>query len=602
MKHFYFFFLLISGLSFAQLTPPTALQDYYSGVDFNKTGTDLFDDLAIPTASKHSNYLSYTPGIWNASKETDLDPTNSNSVVLIYGYSDTDGNYVTDRTRDKDETGGTAGSHWNREHTFPNSLGSPSLDSNGDNNPPYADAHNLRPSDVTMNSNRGNKKFITGSGNAQDISGSWYPGDEWKGDVARIIMYMYLRYGDQCKPSYVANGTANAIDADMINLLLDWNAEDPVSTIEDNRNTYHGNTSNTYAQGNRNPFIDNPYLATVIWGGTAAENRWGDTADPDTEAPTTPTNLTASNPTSSTVDLAWTASTDNEAVVTYNIYIDGNYYVATNSTATTFTVTGLSAETTYQFAVLAVDAASNTSTLSNSVTETTLEAPASGDNCLSETFENIPTNASNYAERTWTGDDGGTWTSTDARTDQTLNSRTICIRNGNLTAPTITGGIGSLTVTTQLTFSGSDGTFDVLVNGNSVGSIPYSGDNTSATTTTITDINIEGSISLVLDNQSTSNRVRIDDLSWTCYNGSLSTSDAIGLSNINIYPNPVSGDSISINSNENLSFEIYNMLGKLLNEGKTINKTISIQTLNSGIYILKLSNGVQSITKRLIKE
>ena len=60
----------------------------------------------------------------------------------------------------------------------------------------------------------------------------------------------------------------------MVRNVLQWNAEDPVSEYEDNRNTYHGNTANTYAQGNRNPFIDNPYLATVIWGGPAAENRW----------------------------------------------------------------------------------------------------------------------------------------------------------------------------------------------------------------------------------------------------------------------------------------------------------------------------------------
>jgi hypothetical protein len=55
---------------------------------------------------------------------------------------------------------------------------------------------------------------------------------------------------------------------------LQWNAEDPVSQYEDNRNTYLGNASNTYGQGNRNPFIDNPYLATKIWGGTVAQNRW----------------------------------------------------------------------------------------------------------------------------------------------------------------------------------------------------------------------------------------------------------------------------------------------------------------------------------------
>jgi hypothetical protein len=60
----------------------------------------------------------------------------------------------------------------------------------------------------------------------------------------------------------------------MLNLLLQWNAEDPVSQYEDNRNTYLGNANNTYGQGNRNPFIDNPYLATVIWGGPVAQNRW----------------------------------------------------------------------------------------------------------------------------------------------------------------------------------------------------------------------------------------------------------------------------------------------------------------------------------------
>jgi hypothetical protein len=85
---------------------------------------------------------------------------------------------------------------------------------------------------------------------------------------------MYLRYGNQCLPTQVGTGATTTSDANMVNLFLQWNAEDPVSQYEDNRNTYHGNTANNFAQGNRNPFIDNPYLATVIWGGTAAQNRW----------------------------------------------------------------------------------------------------------------------------------------------------------------------------------------------------------------------------------------------------------------------------------------------------------------------------------------
>jgi len=87
-------------------------------------------------------------------------------------------------------------------------------------------------------------------------------------------MYMYLRYGDQCLPINVGVGNPVTSDANMIDLFLQWNADDPVSQFEDNRNTYLGNASNTYGQGNRNPFIDNPYLATVIWGGPVAQNRW----------------------------------------------------------------------------------------------------------------------------------------------------------------------------------------------------------------------------------------------------------------------------------------------------------------------------------------
>src|SRR5690606_15581985 len=93
-------------------------------------------------------------------------------------------------------------------------------------------------------------------------------------DVARMVMYMYVRYGNRCLPKNVGIGDAVATDSNMIDLFLQWNAEDPVSPYEDNRNTYLGNASNAYGQGNRNPFIDNPYLATMIWGGTPAENRW----------------------------------------------------------------------------------------------------------------------------------------------------------------------------------------------------------------------------------------------------------------------------------------------------------------------------------------
>ncbi|MBR9845764.1 MAG: T9SS type A sorting domain-containing protein [Algicola sp.] len=271
MKQFYTLLLaFVTTFAFAQLTPPSELQSYY-GTEINTTGLALKTELITLTVNNHTNFLTYSE-VWEALRETDLDPTNANDVLLIYGYNDFDGDVTTDRTRGKFQNGGNVGD-WNREHTYPRSLGNPDLGSSG----PGSDAQMLRPSDVQRNGQRGNQPYADGTGLASGNSnGGWYPGDEWKGDCARIIMYMYLRYGDQCLPSVVGIGSNAATPDDMIDLFLQWNAEDPVvpGGIEDVRNSYHANTSNTYAQGNRNPFIDNPYLATLIWGGPDAENRW----------------------------------------------------------------------------------------------------------------------------------------------------------------------------------------------------------------------------------------------------------------------------------------------------------------------------------------
>jgi endonuclease I len=254
-------------LSSAQNGAPAS--PYYNGFNWTQTGSALKNALATKITSTHTNELSYSE-VWNALKIVDLDPTNSSNVLLIYGWENgTDSDATNDRTRDKNANGGANG-EWNREHIFAQALGNPDLGQTG----PGADAQMLRACDVQRNGSRANKKYGTGSGNSATVGVNWYPGDEWKGDCARIIMYMYLHYGDQCLPTYVFTGSPVASDANMLDLLLQWNAEDPVSQYEDNRNTYLGNASNSYGQGNRNPFIDNPYLATVIWGGPIAQNRW----------------------------------------------------------------------------------------------------------------------------------------------------------------------------------------------------------------------------------------------------------------------------------------------------------------------------------------
>lgn len=269
----YLLLLLVAQFSFGQAGAPAI--PYYNGMNWTQTGMPLKTSLSTLTINKHTNLLPY---VWNATQATDLDPSDSNNVLLIYGFSTTtcptsisDGN--DHRKRDVNSNGGGNSCEWNREHVYAKALGTPALDDSGLSDA-GEDAHNLRSCDVDRNGNRGNLKFAAGSGNSGTVTGGWYPGNEWKGDVARMMMYMYLRYPSQCLPINVGTGATVSTDTNMIQLFLQWNAEDPVSAYEDNRNTYHGNTSNTYAQGNRNPFIDNPYLATVIWGGPAAENRW----------------------------------------------------------------------------------------------------------------------------------------------------------------------------------------------------------------------------------------------------------------------------------------------------------------------------------------
>jgi len=238
---------------------------YYNNVNLTLTGMALKAELAQKITVTHTNQISYS-GVWTALKQTDLDPNNSANVLLLYGYNDTDGNTYTDRTRSKNSNGGSNGD-WNREHTYAKSLATPNMTTAS----PGAgtDAHHIRAADVQRNGSRGSRKFATGSGNSGVVGYNWYPGDEWKGDVARMMMYMYLRYPTQCLPINVGVGTSVAIDPSMITLFLQWNVEDTVSQYEKNRNTILQNL-----QGNRNPFIDNPYLATIIWGGTPAKDNW----------------------------------------------------------------------------------------------------------------------------------------------------------------------------------------------------------------------------------------------------------------------------------------------------------------------------------------
>ncbi len=356
MKQLLLVLLIISAIGHSQVPA------YYNDVNITLSGNALKDELGNKVTNTHTTFLTYTPGVWEALKQTDLNPTDPSKVILVYGYNDVDGNSTTDRTRGVDNNGGGS-NDWNREHVYPKSLGNPNLGTEG----PGADAHHLRPADTQRNSSRGSRKFADGSGNSGPTSqGHWYPGDEFKGDVARMMMYVYIRYGNRCLPKNVGVGTVTTSDNNMLQLFLEWNAEDPVSQLELQRNPLLENI-----QGNRNPFIDNPAFATKIWGGPQAEDRFGNPggSGSDTIAPGAPSNLTASNTTETTTTLSWNASTDNVGVSAYFVYQNGTFLRSTTSTA--YNVTGLTANTSYTFSVKARDAAGNVSTASNTINVTT---------------------------------------------------------------------------------------------------------------------------------------------------------------------------------------------------------------------------------------
>ena len=356
-------------------------QSYYNDVDLDLTGSELKNALSTKITQTHTKFLQYTPDVWIASKITDANPNNTDEVILIYGWeAGNDQDDTNDRTRSNSlQDNGSNGSFvWNREHVYPQSLGTPDITTS---TIPGQDAHSLRPVDKPTNSSRGNKRFAEGSGNSGVSNDGWYPGDEWKGDVARMMMYMYVRYDDQCLPTNVGIGDSSLTQDAMIDLFLKWNVDDPVSAIEIARNEYHENRNNSAAQGNRNPFIDNPYLATIIWGGNDnAEDLWGISSDDDVN-PSQPDNVVASNQTTTSIDIEWNPSEDNVGVTGYNIYIDNVLTFQTSNSS--FQLIDLTPDTQYAIEIEAKDLGNNKSEKSvvlNSSTTADITAPSAPTN------------------------------------------------------------------------------------------------------------------------------------------------------------------------------------------------------------------------------
>ena len=271
---------------------PDIPQDYYAEA-IGLAGDDLKEALHQIIANHIPYpYTSSSTDTWDILQDSDQDPENNNNILLVYtnrsqdkGYRDGSGNYSQ-----YENGNGTQSNSWNREHIWPKSHGFPNQDDIA-----YRDVHNLKPCDRSVNASRGVKDFDNGGNNHEEALScltdfdSWEPADFVKGDVARILFYMVVRYD----PGY--NNYNETFDLELVDYttpdnfdpilgklstLLEWHVLDPVDDFEVNRNE----VIYSYQQ-NRNPFIDHPELVDYIWGENNNQNWSGNlnTYNPELE-------------------------------------------------------------------------------------------------------------------------------------------------------------------------------------------------------------------------------------------------------------------------------------------------------------------------------
>ncbi|GAA3815885.1 exoglucanase CbhB [Cellulomonas soli] len=185
----------------------------------------------------------------------------------------------------------------------------------------------------------------------------------------------YQRFDD----TYVAGGNGVYIPAAWTGTMPNGDVIKPGVSFQDIRSFYKNDPAyakvQTYLNGGAAPtFRYHRFWAqTAIAGAMADYDRLFGTSTPDTTAPTAPTGLTAGTITSTTVPLTWTASTDDKAVTGYDVYRNGT--LAGSTTTTSYTATGLTPSTAYQFTVRAKDAAGNVSASSAALSVTTTATP-----------------------------------------------------------------------------------------------------------------------------------------------------------------------------------------------------------------------------------
>ena len=361
----------------------------------------------------------------------------------------------------------------------------------------------------------------------------------------------------------------------------------------------------------------------------------------DTSPPTAPTNLTASNTTTTTTDLSWNASSDNVGVDGYNVYMNGSLLGSVVGTAAN--ITGLTPSTTYSFYVTAYDAASNESSASNTVNVTTLADGGGG--CSAGVL------SSNSFETGWEGwSDGGSDCRRYSGSRSWDGNYSIEIRDNSGTASSTTSSSYDLSE-----FSSVDVEFYFysysMENGEDF-FVRYSSNGGSSWTTVATyasgssfnnngfyvatvtlnagtyNLSSDARFRFQCDASNNSDLIYIDlvtvtgncsglpeiggpiqtirELKTPPADLSLGHTDAFNIADVKLYPNPAQSElNLDIPESMNVrGIRIFSVNGAEVKQAHTLNNfaTIDISALNPGVYFLSIQTEDEVINKKFIKQ
>lgn len=619
MKRILLLFLFFPALVFSQIPA-----GYYDGTS-SLTGYALKTKLHEIISSKNINW--HYGDLNEFYNKTDLDKyydhDASNTTILLDIYSEIpNGPDVYEYTvANVTGSANAEGQGWNREHMMPQSTFN-------SNYPMYSDLFYVIPTDARINQLRSNYPygiaktttapfytFTNGSRiSANGTPGSGYTGrvyepvDEFKGDIARSLLYFAVRYEGKLGLFNYYNGTSAANDRSPLDgteekafedwylaMLLQWHNQDPVSQREIDRN------NEVYAlQKNRNPFIDYPQWVNAIWNQTA-----------NSLEPQAPTNLSITQTSAYFVNLSWTASPDAD-VIGYKIYQNDVLIAYTKDTSVS--IDHLEPSTFYNFKVQAYDNSYYQSMYSNTVSATTLATDIYAKDLMitkylegSENNRAIeitnktghPVNLNKYRLSTqFYNNTAGNYYFPDAYELEGLvqHNETFVVLNPYSNFSCITNDEARfVTAAPQLSFSGSQ-YLELRYASTTVDAVGIKDMSNSS---------VLGDVSLYRLSSVTqpSNTFTLSE--WEafpadyCENlGVLATSD-VGFyseNNWSVYPNPVVGNSLYVEGKqlENVQeISVFDLSGKLVHQESRPFKnknSVNVQNLKPGVYILKIDN------------